>query len=103
MRNHIKSQSFLVIAVMFTLTSILFASTTGKISGRVTDSSTGEGLAGANIMIENSGRGTSSDENGNYFIINVPVGRHDISASYIGYEKNDNDWCCRKRREDSRS
>lgn len=87
MRNHIKSQSFLVIAVMFTLTSILFASTTGKISGRVTDSSTGEGLAGANIMIENSGRGTSSDENGNYFIINVPVGRHDISASYIGYEK----------------
>jgi len=68
------------------LISYLPASTVGKISGTVTDNASGEALAGANVMIAGTGLGGSADENGNYFIINVPPGSYSVTASYIGYE-----------------
>ena len=71
--------------VLFLNTS--FADVTGKISGKIVDSNSGEALIGANIIIEELSIGASSDEDGNYFLLNIPPGTYDVSASYIGYSQ----------------
>lgn len=55
--------------------------------GKVTDSSTGEALPGANIYIQQLQRGAATDENGKYIVSNIPSGTYTIIASYIGYKK----------------
>ena len=70
------------------VSSSLTAGTTGKISGTVTDVSTGEGLAGANVMVAGTIFGASTDETGYYFIININPGTYEVSVAYIGYETN---------------
>ncbi|NQV42231.1 MAG: TonB-dependent receptor [Candidatus Marinimicrobia bacterium] len=70
------------------MTNHLFAGTTGKISGRVTDAETGEGLPGVNVILENTGMGASTDIDGIYFIINVPVGIFSVRAEMIGYNSS---------------
>ena len=79
-------RKYVTFSSLFLLTSLLSASTVGKIAGSVVDKANGEALAGANVMVIGTSLGGSADENGNYFIINVPPGRHSISVSYIGYE-----------------
>ena len=64
----------------------LFASTTGKIAGIIKDAATGQPLLGCNIIIAGTTIGASSDINGNYFIINVPIGKYDLSAKMMGYK-----------------
>ncbi len=63
----------------------LFAGTTGKIAGIVKDADTGEPLAGANIIIEGTTLGASSDMDGFYTILNVPPGTYTLKVLYIGY------------------
>ncbi len=58
---------------------------TGKISGQVTDATTGEVLTGVNVRIDGTTQGTASDIDGYYTILNVRPGEHTIRASYIGY------------------
>ena len=84
--------------------------TTQTIRGQVCDVASGEPMIGVTITVENDrssesrqarldGRvmtiegeangttlATVSDADGNFIIYNVPVGRHSVRASYIGYE-----------------
>ena len=62
------------------------AGVTGKISGRITDATTGDPLAGANVVIEGTIQGAACDAEGDYYIINVPPGTYVVTASMIGYE-----------------
>lgn len=59
----------------------------GKVRGFVTDSETGEPLMGANIQIVGTMMGAATDENGEYVILNIPVGKYDLSATFMGYQK----------------
>ncbi|MDZ7336065.1 MAG: carboxypeptidase-like regulatory domain-containing protein, partial [candidate division KSB1 bacterium] len=77
--------SLLIIASIMIAASQGWAQIDVKVSGRVMDASTGKPLAGANILIEQTGIGTASDPNGN-FELKVPSGNYVISASFIGYE-----------------
>jgi len=77
----------IAILIFWGLVNSLFAGTTGKISGFVTDKSTNERLPGVNIVITGTMLGAATDENGEYFIMNVPVGVYTIEASMIGYHK----------------
>jgi outer membrane receptor protein involved in Fe transport len=61
------------------------AGTGGKLSGK-TVTAEGEILPYVTIMIEELGMGSQSDENGIYFILNVPPGKYDVKFSYIGYK-----------------
>ncbi len=65
---------------------MVFAGTTGKIAGVVKDAQTGEPLPGVNVIIEGTTSGASTDIDGRYFIINVAVGSHDVTVSYIGFK-----------------
>jgi len=75
----------LFIAIIFS--TICFAGNTGKLSGRVTDNSNGEPLIGANVFIQELNTGTSTDLNGDYFILNIPPGTYSVSVSMVGYAK----------------
>jgi outer membrane receptor protein involved in Fe transport len=75
--------SFILI-LMMTQHDLLFAQT-GKISGQVTAAESGEPLIGANVLIEGTVMGAASDEDGFYFIINVPPGNYSVQVSQIGY------------------
>ena len=65
---------------------LIFAQTTGKISGTVIDSKTKEPIVGANIIVENSYLGTASDLNGSFYLINLSPGKYTLKFSVIGYE-----------------
>ncbi len=64
----------------------LINGTAGKIQGTVRDQTTKEPIAGANVEVLGTGLGTTSDENGDFFILNVPRGRHTVEISYIGFQ-----------------
>ena len=66
------------------LVSSLFTQTTGKISGTVSDTDN-NALIGANVIIENSGIGTSTGPDGTYFIINIAPGTYTLRFDIIGY------------------
>ena len=60
---------------------------TQTIRGQVCDVASGEPMIGVTITVENgTTMGTVSDSDGNFVINNVPVGRHSVRATYIGYE-----------------
>ncbi len=60
------------------------AATTGKISGRVVDSK-GEALPGANVTVEGTYRGATTDVDGYYVIVSVDPGTYELKASMVGY------------------
>ena len=71
---------------ILTITS-LFAGTTGKISGIIQDSKTGEPLPGVNVLIENTYLGAASDLDGYFAILNVSPGSHEVKAIMVGYQE----------------
>lgn len=62
------------------------ASTTGKIAGIVTNGETGEALQGATIRIDGTRIATEADSDGEFYVINLPVGVYTVSVSMMGYE-----------------
>jgi len=65
--------------------SSVHAGVTGKLAGIVVDEKTKEPLAGANIFIEGTNLGASTDLDGYYFIINIPPGKYTVNFSFMGY------------------
>lgn len=56
------------------------------IRGIVSDSTTGERIPFANLILPGMSRGASTNLQGFYLIANAPQGRYQITASSIGYE-----------------
>lgn len=82
-----KNRWLILALILFTGgVSLVEAQTTGKIAGTVTDKETGDPLPGVNIILEGTSLGAAADENGHYFILNVPPGTYDLRAQMIGYE-----------------
>ncbi len=57
----------------------------GKIVGQIIDQATNEPLAGANIVVEGTNMGASTDTDGFFVILNLPPGNYNVVASMIGY------------------
>ena len=75
-----------VLSVLLALSLVpVQASTGGKIAGVVTDATTGDALPNANIIVVDSEMGTTADEKGRFFILNVPTGTYTLRVTYIGY------------------
>ncbi len=64
-----------------------FAQRNQTIYGTVTDGETGQPLIGATVFVETPEMiGTSTDIDGKFKLLNVPVGRIEVKCTYIGYE-----------------
>lgn len=81
--------SLFISTVFFTTISlsILFAGTTGKISGSVTDEKTAEPVVGASVLITGTTIGAATDVEGNYVIANLQPGTYSLTISAVGYRK----------------
>ncbi len=89
---------FFAVSLLAALAAPLDAGETGKIAGSVVDAETGEALPGANVIIRSivSGDrdipldpllGAATNVDGEYFIINIPPGRYNVSATFMGYQE----------------
>jgi TonB-linked SusC/RagA family outer membrane protein len=56
-----------------------------QLTGRVTNSQTGEPIAAVQVFIAGSGIGALSQQNGRFLLLNVPPGTHTLTAERIGY------------------
>ncbi|HSR18824.1 MAG TPA: carboxypeptidase-like regulatory domain-containing protein, partial [Ignavibacteriaceae bacterium] len=77
-------KSLLSLFIFILSASILKAGNTGKIAGKIVDENN-EPLPFANIIVIGTTLGGTSDEDGNYFIINISPGTYTLKASYVGY------------------
>ncbi len=60
-------------------------SSSGKISGFITNKETGHPIPDANIVISNTSWGTASQDGGYYFIDHIPTGIYQITIQVVGY------------------
>ncbi len=82
MKNFLTLFLFLLSLNVFSQT----ASPKGSISGKISQLTTGETLAGATVIIENTTTGAASDTAGNYFIKNIVPGTYTLVCKSYGYE-----------------
>ena len=73
----------LIIFFVVVLPAFVFGQ--GTISGRITDSSTGQGIAGANVVVDGTELGAAANSTGFYEINNVPSGTKTVIVTVIGY------------------
>jgi len=66
---------------------MVYAGTTGNISGSVHDSETGDPLEGATVSLLGTSVGSFCDAEGNFQLYNVPAGEYTLMISLIGYQQ----------------
>ena len=64
-----------------------FAQAQLSISGKITDAESGKTLSGTTVFLENSTRGTLSNQQGIYRLKNLKSGHYVLKISYLGFEK----------------
>jgi hypothetical protein len=81
--------NYLLPSFLFLINLSANAQSTQTIRGQVIDEVSQTPLIGVSVAIisEASNLGSTTDENGNYRISNVAVGRQTIKISYLGYEE----------------
>jgi len=82
--NEYKLKLIIILVIIFS--SMTHAGVTGKLSGSVKDSVTGEPLVGANVVVLGTDLGGATNLEGEFIILNIPPGLYKIKVSYIGYE-----------------
>ena len=71
------------IFILFLITHLGAQSTI--ISGFISDSSSGEALIGANVILQETGQGMATDMNGYYVIQDISPGDYVLMVSYVGF------------------
>lgn len=77
-------QILVAFLIVFAFAGTASAQTTGKLLGKVVDTE-GDPVIGANIVLLGTRRGAASDLDGDFFILNLPVGKYDVQVSALGY------------------
>ncbi|MBO7496414.1 MAG: carboxypeptidase-like regulatory domain-containing protein, partial [Salinivirgaceae bacterium] len=81
-----KKLTFLATLIV-AMTTFAQAQTTQTIRGQVSDVASGEPMTGATIMVDGqTDMAAVSDADGRFAIQKVPVGRHTVRVSFVGYE-----------------
>jgi len=77
----------LVVAFLISFLSFYAASAQeGSIRGHVYDAKTGEAVPFANILVEGTNYGTTTNIEGFFTLSGVPIGDYKLDASFVGYE-----------------
>ena len=70
---------------LFIASPVLAQQSTGKVQGRVVDEATGAPIAGASVTVAGTTVGNLTNDQGFYFLNEVPAGLQTIRAEFIGY------------------
>jgi hypothetical protein len=84
--QRILTTTMLFMAVMMSVTSLAAQTRIGVIKGQVVDQATQSPLVGVNVIVIGTQLGASTDVEGNFSVIQVPVGNYSVQFSYLGYE-----------------
>jgi outer membrane receptor protein involved in Fe transport len=76
-----------LIAILFILSIASLYAQPATIYGTVADEQSGEVLVGANIFLEGTHLGTSTDLDGQYRITGIPAGNYTLIASIVSYAR----------------
>ncbi len=79
-----KKALFLIIFFLITITNVI-GQNSGNISGIITDTNN-QPIPGVSVIIDGTMKGSSSNFNGEYDIMNVSYGTYTITASFVGYK-----------------
>jgi iron complex outermembrane receptor protein len=85
------SQSSLILVLTVLLAGWLalpagaLSQATGDLAGTVTDAETGAPLAGVNVVLPALDRGAATGADGQFVINDLPTGRHELEARFVGY------------------
>lgn len=74
-----------ILPIFFLMVTKGYATTSGKIAGRVISASSNMPLPGANVIIEGTSIGAATDTDGDYYILNVSPGCYNIKVTMMGY------------------
>ncbi|WP_263788073.1 TonB-dependent receptor [Salinibacter grassmerensis] len=74
----------------FTLVTPLHghAQPTGTVQGQVVDASEGSPLPGANVIVEGTSIGTSTNTDGRFQLTDVPTGSQTLTVSFVSYQSS---------------
>jgi TonB-linked SusC/RagA family outer membrane protein len=83
MRTHHLQLLFRLLVMLFIVS--LAQAQTGGITGRIVDDQSNTGLPGANVFLERTPHGASTDVSGRYVITGVSPGAYMLVCRYVGY------------------
>ncbi len=86
MQNSGKHTAFYLILALFFSATAALAQTYGKIEGVVRIADTGSPMKNVQVTIEGTRLGNVTNEDGYYFILNVPVGLRTVNFASTGYK-----------------
>lgn len=75
-----------VLVWLLAIAAPLLAQYDAHLVGHVLDEQTGEHLPFVNVQLKGTNIGTVTDESGHYFMKDLPIGKHTVVFSYVGYE-----------------
>ena len=72
--------------ILIILLASIFSQENININGFIRDLETGEPISYANIFLSDTNYGTSSNIDGYYLMIDIPVGEYEFNVNIIGYK-----------------
>jgi len=90
--NHYKSRIVhstvisLIFIYLIGFSSTIMLAQTGTVSGRIIDKVTNAPIAFANVIVDNTLLGSTSDIDGKFTITKVPAGYVQLMSTYVGYK-----------------
>ncbi len=82
-----KPKFILLLLILIISASSSFGQKRASLVGTVSDAITNESLPGANIYLEGTSIGGTTNDKGGYSIASIPAGKYTVVVSYIGYKK----------------
>lgn len=79
-------KSLLVVIFLNLIAFQILASTTGKLTGMVTNVETNEPLPFANVILDGTYIGAATDIDGKFVILNISPGKYNVRFQSIGYQ-----------------
>ena len=80
----------LIAILLCSIASLVQAADVGTISGRVTDKRTGHAIPFASVSVPALKRGGQTDSEGQFTLLNVPLGTYELRVQYLGYKAGSN-------------
>jgi TonB-dependent receptor len=87
MRTCSKAIVVLISVFLITGADMLFAQSSGSVTGRVLNAESGRALIGANVVLEGTSYGSATSQSGTYRLQQIPAGDYTLIVRYIGFEE----------------